>query len=260
MHRYLTDLNYGKSIISDNEFSSCNKVLEGKARSLREQGKGKRPNASQAVTSEDEKLLWEIGKLGSSSPKSLLHTMWFQNIQHFGQRGQQEHTTMTMENFTRNVDEVSGTPYIEFIEDPTKTRPSGLRANPRVTNPKMFATGGERCPVALFDLYVSKRPLLLKTSGRFYLTPKQSFSQDSWYTSSPVERNTIGKFMKEIISGTPLEKSGKKLTNHSGRKTLVKKVKQANIPEESIIKVTGHTSTKGCKIQEINKSSGKCQM
>ena len=60
LHRYLTEMDYGKSIISDIEFSNCNRVLEGKARSLREQGKGKRPNASQALTAEDEKLLWEV--------------------------------------------------------------------------------------------------------------------------------------------------------------------------------------------------------
>ena len=155
---------------------------------------------------------------------------------------------MTMENFKKNIDEISGTTYIEFIEDPTKTRQSGLHPNTRVTNPKMFATEGERCPVALFDLYVSKRPLLMRNSGRFYLTPKQSVKSDvPWYTCTPVGKNTIGKFMKEIISGTPLENSGKKLTNHSGRKTLVKKMKQASIPETSIIKVTGHKSTTGLK-------------
>ena len=44
---------------------------------------------------------------------------------------------------------------------------------------------------------------------------------------------------------TEIEKSRKKLTNHSGRKTLVKKLKAAKIPESSIIKVTGHTTVRG---------------
>ena len=35
------------------------------------------------------------------------------------------------------------------------------------------------------------------------------------------------------------------LTNHSLRKNTVKKLKEAEIPETAIIKVTGHTSTKG---------------
>ena len=54
------------------------------------------------------------GKLGDSSPSSLLHTMWFLNILHFGQRGQQEHSNMTMENFVKKKDD-SGAIYIEFL-------------------------------------------------------------------------------------------------------------------------------------------------
>ena len=62
---------------------------------------------------------------------------------------------------------------------------------------------------------------------------------------SPVGKNKIAKFMKEIISGTVIEKNGRKLTNHSGRKTLVKKLKRAEVPESSIIKVTGHKTVRG---------------
>ena len=39
----------------------------------------------------------------------------------------------------------------------------------------------------------------------------------------------------------------KKITNHSGRKTLVKKLKAAQVPESSIIKVTGHTTEQGLR-------------
>ena len=46
--------------------------------------------------------------------------------------------------------------------------------------------------------------------------------------------------MKKIIKGTPLETSGKRLANHSARKTVVKKLKAASFSEESIVKVTGH--------------------
>ena len=51
-------------------------VLEGKAKLLREDGKGKRPNASKALTIPEEEALWENEKLGSSSPKVLCQTMW----------------------------------------------------------------------------------------------------------------------------------------------------------------------------------------
>ena len=45
------------SIAKDIEFSNSRKVLEGKARLLRQKGFGKMPNAAKALTSQDEQLL-----------------------------------------------------------------------------------------------------------------------------------------------------------------------------------------------------------
>ena len=246
IHRFLIEKHYTKSILSDIEFSESNKILEGKARLLRQEGKGKRPNTCDALTSEDEEILWTEGKLGKGDPITLLHTLWFNNIQHFGLRGRQEHCDMTMDNFRTKFDEESGMRYIEFKENPTKTRQHGLHPNPRMTNPKMFAIGGDRCPVEIFDFFVSKRPADMKNSGRFYLYPKMHCTTtENWFKVSPVGKNKISKFMKEIISGTVIETNGRKLTNHSGRKTLVKKLKPAEVPESSIIKVTGHKTVRG---------------
>ena len=53
---------------------------------------------------------------------------------------------MQVEDFTFGVDE-NGAEYVEFVENPSKTRQSGLSAKPRSFLPKMFSTGDERCPV-----------------------------------------------------------------------------------------------------------------
>ena len=53
--------------------------------------------------------------------------------------------------------------------------------------------------------------------------------------------------MKALRAGFPLENCGKKLKNDSMRKTAVKKLKAANVPESSIIKATGHRSTRRLK-------------
>ena len=50
--------------------------------------------------------------------------------------------------------------------------------------------------------------------------------------------------MKGIIKNTPLETSKKKLTNHTARKTVVKKLRAASVERQSIIQVTGHASEK----------------
>jgi len=57
LERYLKSKAYPKSIIRDREFLNSRKVLEGKARKLREQGKGKRPNRSRSLTKEEEEVL-----------------------------------------------------------------------------------------------------------------------------------------------------------------------------------------------------------
>ena len=248
LHRYLLDCKYPKSIITDPEFKTSRDVLEGKARILREKGMGKRPNAACALTKEQEEMLWEKRKLGAISPEVLLHTIWFNNIQHFGQRGRQEHVSMNVNNFNRRTTD-DGRQCIEFLEDPTKCRGKGLHPNFRVTPPKMVATGCERCPVKLFDLYMSKRPEHMKTSGRFYLNPKNNttLANDVCYMVTGVGKNKICSIMKLIVKDTPLEHCGLKFTNHSGRKTVIKKLKHAKVPESSIIKLTGHTTEKGLR-------------
>ena len=209
LHRYLVEKKYPKSIMDDIVFDKSIKTLEGKARLLRQSGMGKRPNASQAITRDEEDELWRCGKLGMSNPVSLLHTIWYLNIQHFGQRGQQEHASVTIENFQRKTNE-SFLVYIEYFEPPNKTRQHGLHPNLRITNPKMFEIpGNEKCPVKIFDFYVSKRPSVLQKTGRFYLSPKSVFSNDvdePWFKSVPIGKNKIATFMKEISQGQPSRK------------------------------------------------------
>ena len=111
-------------------FSIPEKVLEGKARKLRNAGKGKLPNKSRSLTREEEEALWESGQLGNSSPRSLMNTMWWLLPQHFGLRGCQEHYTMNVEDFTLNKDD-NGNEFVTFAEIPTKTRQRGLRVQPQ---------------------------------------------------------------------------------------------------------------------------------
>ena len=48
--------------------------------------------------------------------------------------------------------------------------------------------------------------------------------------------------MKNIIKNTPLETSSKRLSNHSAKKMVVKKLRTSNVERQSIIQVTGHAN------------------
>ena len=56
--------------------------------------------------------------------------------------------------------------------------------------------------------------------------------------------NTIGVIVKRIVTGTNIAETNKKLTKHSGRKTLLKKLDDAWVPQDKIIAVTWHRHEK----------------
>ena len=149
LERYLRSKAYPKSIIRDRESLNSRKILEGKAKKMREQGKGKRPNRSRSLTKKEEEVLWQDGQPGGGTPRALLNTMWLLLTQHFGLRGRQEHHQMKVDDFTLQRDN-DGNEFLTFAKGPTETtetRQVGLSVKTRLVTPKMFATGNEeRCP------------------------------------------------------------------------------------------------------------------
>ena len=149
---------------------------------------------------------------------------------------------MNVEDFTLNKDDNSNE-FITFAEGPTKTRQGGLRLQPRSVLPKMFATGDSRCPVALFKSYLAKRPEDVKLSGPFYLAcignPTKT---DVWYKKSRMGKNAISRIMATMKENSPLQEMcpDKRLSNHSVRKTVVRKLKASGVPKSEIITITGH--------------------
>ena len=70
IERHLKDKNYPLIIVRSIEFHNSQEVLNAKALSLRQQGKGKRPNKAQPPTP-DEGALWVKGQLGEFNGKLL---------------------------------------------------------------------------------------------------------------------------------------------------------------------------------------------
>ena len=108
----------------------------------------------------------------------------------------------------------------------------------------MFATGGQRCPVELLKQYLSRRPQELRDKGPFYLAIIENPKTNVWYKKQRLGVNSIDNMMKSVVKNTALETSKKKLTNHTARKTVVKKLRAASVERQSIIQVTGHASEK----------------
>ena len=93
LDKHLNEKGYKFSIIiRDREFHSSKKVLEWKARQLRQSGMGKRPNKARSLTEEEEEVLWEAEKIGSKTPEALISSMWWLLTQFVGLRGRHDTT------------------------------------------------------------------------------------------------------------------------------------------------------------------------
>lgn len=150
---------------------------------------------------------------------------------------------MEVEDFSFCVDD-SGTEYVTFKKNSTRTRQGGLNTKHRSVLPKMFATGGQRCPVDLLKQYFSRRPQELRDKGPFYLAIIKKPKTNVWYKKQRLGVNSIDNMMKSVVKNTDLETSKKKLTNHTARKPVLKKRRAASVERQSIIQVTGHVSEK----------------
>ena len=226
LDRFLREKGRLYSILKDKSFEACRKVLNGKAIELRENGMGKRRNKSDPLSEQEEDQLWQRRVLGGYNPKSLNHTIFYMLGQQFGTRGCQEHHQLRIEDL-KFVRAPSGTTiYVEWVEGLTKTRQGGLSKMERRLPQRLFARGGDRCPVYFLELLISKRPLSLKKTGPLYLRPLEKFRQDVWYSSQPVGVNTIDTYMKKMATLGNLDSTNKKFTNHSVRKTTVQKLQK----------------------------------
>ena len=109
----------------------------------------------------------------------------------------------------------------------------------------MFETQSEKCPVKLFQKYPSKRPVGIEKSRRFYLPPIVNPLRNFWYKKTHMGINSINSMMKDLISHSTLQNSGKHLENHTARKTVVKKLKQQQVSKSEVISITGHNREVG---------------
>ncbi len=145
---------------------------------------------------------------------------------------------MSIEDF-RFVKKASTTEmdYVEWTEGLMKTRQGGLVKQSRRLTQRAFPAGAKTCPVKLLLLLISKRPPQLSTSGRLYLRPLKKPRSSLWYSTQPVGESKLKEYMKKKAG---ISETGKRFTNHSVCKTLVRKLQKSGVSNDKITTITGH--------------------
>uniref|UniRef100_A0A8C0JKX0 Zinc finger MYM-type containing 2 n=1 Tax=Canis lupus dingo TaxID=286419 RepID=A0A8C0JKX0_CANLU len=157
----------------------------------------------------EEDYLWRIKQLGSHSPVALLNTLFYFNTKYFGLKTVEQHlrlsfgtvfrhwkkNPLTMENKACLRYQVSSLYKITTGKRKHEDDEPVFEQIENTANPS-------RCPVKMFECYLSKSPQNLnQRMDVFYLQPECSSSTDSpvWYTSTSLDRNTLENMLVRVL-------------------------------------------------------------
>ena len=204
---------------------------------------------AEALTDEDEELLWSKGFLGDHSPKSLLNTIFYMCGLYFALRSGGEHRSLRLAPPQITVHEEGATTYLLYTEDCSKNVQGGLKHR-KIAQKKVkhFANtdNPQRCFVRLYRLYLSKLPVDCPRNA-FYFKPLQNWNSTSgsvWFSKQPLGHNKLSMMMSSICQDAGIQ--GFK-TNHSLRATSATRLYQQGADEQLIMERTGHRSLEGVR-------------
>ncbi|XP_035452613.2 zinc finger MYM-type protein 3 isoform X5 [Spodoptera frugiperda] len=162
------------------------------------------------VTRVEEEHLWESKQLGAHSPHVLLSTLMFFNTKHFNLVTVEEHMQLSfshiMKHWKRNPNQpgqakIPGSRNVLLRFYPPQ---SALEANSRkkkVYEQQENEENPLRCPVKLYEFYISKCPESVRTRNDvLYLQPERSCVPDSpvWYSTQPLSREALAKMLHRV--------------------------------------------------------------
>ena len=91
-----------------------------------------------------------------------------------------------------------GIEFVTFSAGVSRTSAQRLNTRPRLQKPKMFSTGGSRCPAENFRLFMSGQPPDMINKGPVYLQAVKNPSGLTWYKRQPMRKDTINAIVKTM--------------------------------------------------------------
>ena len=240
--RYLTEKKYA-NIMEHPDFKDMHAVLKRKMKELKDKGMGNGPRTASALTNEEVKSMWESGVFTLTTPLGLLRILFFYMSMNFGMRSGQEHRDLQWGDISLQRDH-NDDEFLTYTERRTKTRSGENPKDRRKCVPQLWAQPHleDKDPVAVYKKYAEKRPEAAKDEGSpFYLSViyrKDYTGTAPWYKATPVGRNTLQTMMSKSASEAGI--SGKNITNHSARKTMIQTLRNSGFNTESIMEKSGH--------------------
>ncbi|XP_041353937.1 zinc finger MYM-type protein 3-like isoform X2 [Gigantopelta aegis] len=169
--------------------------------------------AGQMLCRIEEEHLWECKQLGAHSPYVLLNTLIYFNTKHFMLKTIEDHMKLSFAHILKHwkkgvppattrtpVNQVGRSVSLRYYygQSSNKKPKEGIpvyETSENLENPL-------RCPVKLYEFYLSKAPESIKNrNDLFYLLPERSCVPDSpvWYSTQSIPVETMSKMLGRIL-------------------------------------------------------------
>ncbi|GBB88897.1 hypothetical protein RclHR1_09960009 [Rhizophagus clarus] len=238
-------------LLDQKQFPDLHLILDGKLKELAELGKGVK-NGSSPLTIEECQQILQSPILTQETPSGLLKRIFFYNALFLGLRGG-EHYKLKFNHFQKRYD---GGYDVNITR--SKTKQGGIE-DPNNGSGDKLRIPGHPSIIADYDLFFTKRPINAKEN--FYLqeiTDEDVYIyQGKWYLKNQIGKLRLQGFLHNLAVECGISAEGRKITNHSGRKSLVSLLKELNFTDIEVMSVSRHKSISGLKSYE--RSSEKLQ-
>ena len=236
LHRYASVLHPDEDLppfcSSKSIFRRLHRTLDNLFKELRVEGIGSTSKHHDPISKQEINKLWETGVLGTNTPTLLLNVVFFTTGLYCCLRGGEEHRSLRFSHFrhTSNPD------LWTYTERASKNRPGGLlysNLEHKTVPIYSIPSSGERCPVSILDLYLSKVPEEAITADTaFYLHPFEKIPDDTmqpWFRNQVIGKNKLNTMVKTMCEAAGVSPK----TNHSLGATSATEMFQADVPEKN---------------------------
>jgi hypothetical protein len=229
---------------NNSDFRDLLKTLDTLSSNLHREGVGAVKDSAPVIVPEHEKLFWEKGLLGFSTPKQLQTTVFFYMGLNFVLRGIQEQYDLVPSQLKRLpsdvtvYDESACYIYTEFISKNNQHRFKDANSTNKVVR-SYAQPGTDRCLVNLLDVYLKYLPpdaevFYLRTLAKF---PEHSNTGRSCFSKQHVGINTLKQILPNICK---MSGCNAKYTNHSLRAIVITRMFNDGLSEKNTADTSGH--------------------
>ncbi|KAL5009829.1 hypothetical protein ScPMuIL_012134 [Solemya velum] len=158
----------------------------------------------------EEEQLWESKQLGAHSPHVLLNTLVYFNTKFFMLKTTEDHIKLSFTHIMKHFKKSTSTKtssttgnrsvYLRYFcpaNKGNKKKGEGMPVYEQAEN----LDNPLRCPVKLYEFYLSKCPDSTKNrNDTFYMAPERSCVPDSpvWYSTQPLSNEAMTKMLNRI--------------------------------------------------------------